>query len=67
MGAGGTSEELRGPHEVGGQARHHPCGQVVGPLAFIFCRYFSYFAKSCSVKFQVNWTPFDFPFFETLK
>ena len=30
----------------------HPRGQGVGPLAFIFCRYFLYFPKSCSVKFQ---------------
>ena len=51
-------EGHQGAHEVGGralggQARPHPCGQVVGPLAFIFCRYFSYFLKSGSVKFQV--------------
>ena len=35
------SEELQGAHEVGGralggQARPHPRGKVVGPLAFIF-------------------------------
>ena len=52
------SERQQGAHEVGGhalggQARPHPCGKVVGPLAFIFGRYFSYFLKSVSVKFQV--------------
>ena len=52
------SEELQGAHEVGGcalggQARPHPRGKVVAPLAFIFGRYFSYFLKSVSVKFQV--------------
>ena len=34
------SEELQGAHEVGGQARPHPRGQVVAPLVFIFCRDF---------------------------
>ena len=52
------SETQQGAHEVGGralggQARPHPCGKVVGPLAFIFGRYFSYFLKSGSMKFQV--------------
>ena len=52
------SERQQGAHEVGGralggQARPHPRGKVVGPLAFIFGRYFSYFLKSFSVKFQV--------------
>ena len=46
------SESQQGAHEVGVRAPH-PRGEVVGPLAFIFCRYFSYFLKSCSVKFQV--------------
>ena len=46
------SERQQGAHEVGGRAPH-PRGEVVGPLAFIFCRYFSYFLKSGSVKFQV--------------
>ena len=57
------SEELQGGHEVGGvprgQAHPHPRGKVVGPLAFIFCRYFSYFLKSVSVKFQVIPRTFD--------
>ena len=52
------SERQKGAHEVGGrtlggQARPHPRGKVVAPLAFIFGRYFSYFLKSSSVKFQV--------------
>ena len=52
------SERHQGAHEVvgralEGQACPHPRGQVVGPLAFIVCKYFSYFLKSCSVKFQV--------------
>ena len=51
------SVERQGAHEVGGvprgQARPHPRGKVVGPLAFIFGRYFSYFLKCGSVKFQV--------------
>ena len=52
-----TSVEVQGAHEIGGhslggQRTPHPRGQVVGPLAFIFCRYFSYFLKSVSVKFQ---------------
>ena len=38
------SERQQGAHEVGG-ARPHPRGEVVGPLAFIFCRYFLYFPK----------------------
>ena len=42
---------VRGPTRQG--ACPHPRGQVVGPLAFIFCRYFLYFPKSCSMKFQV--------------
>ena len=46
------SERHEGDHEVGGRTPH-PRGDVVGPLAFIFCRYFSYFLKSSSVKFQV--------------
>ena len=55
------SERQQGAHEVGGrdlggQARPHPRGQVVGPLAFIFCKYFLYFPKSCSVKFQDFWS-----------
>ena len=46
------SERQQGAHEVGGVpptlvARWWP------PLAFIFGRYFSYFLKSVSVKFQV--------------
>ena len=52
------SEGQQGAHEVGGRAlggRHapHPRGETVGPLAFIFGRYFSYFLKSGSRKFQV--------------
>ena len=47
----------RGPRgrgrALGGQACPHRRGKVVGPLAFIFARYFSYFLKSGSVKFQV--------------
>ena len=45
------SERQHGAQEVGGAP--HPRGEVVGPLAFIFCRYFSYFLKSGFVKFQV--------------
>ena len=48
QGAHGTGERAQG-----GQARPHHRGEVVAPLAFIFCRYFSYFLKSGSVKFQV--------------
>ena len=47
------SVELQGAHEAEGQARPHPRAQVVGPLAFIFCKDFLLFPKSCSVKFQV--------------
>ena len=52
------SERQQGAHEVGGRAlggqtRPHPRGETVGLLAFIFGRYFSYFMKSVSVKFQV--------------
>ena len=52
------SERQQGAHEVGGhalggQARPPPSWQGGGPLAFIFGRYFSYFLKSVSVKFQV--------------
>ena len=36
---------------LGGRRAPHPRGKVVGPLAFIFGRYFSYFLKSVSVKF----------------
>ena len=53
----GVGEAIGGPRgrgrALGGQARPHPRGEVVGPLAFIFCRYFLYFLKSCSVKFQL--------------
>ena len=37
MGAGGTSEELRGPHEAGGHARGgapHPRGHLVPSLGW---------------------------------
>ena len=52
------SERQQGAHEVGGralggQARPHPRGKVVAPLAFIFGMCFSYFMKSVSMKFQV--------------
>ena len=46
------AERYQGAHEVGG-APPHPRGQVVGPLAFMFCKYFLYLPKRCSVKFQV--------------
>ena len=46
------SETQQVAHEVGGRAPHHH-GKTVAPLAFIFGRYFSYFLKSGSVKFQV--------------
>ena len=50
------SETQQEAHEVGGralggQACPHPRGKTVGPLAFIFGRYFSCFLKSVSVKF----------------
>ena len=38
------SERQQGAYEVGGHAPH-PRGKVVGPMAFIFGRYFSYFLK----------------------
>ena len=51
------SEEVQGGHEIGGRAlggaRPLSRGQVVGPLAFIFCQYFLYFPKVISVDFQV--------------
>ena len=37
----------------GGQARPHPRGQVVGPLALILSPIFLLFPKIISVKFQV--------------
>ena len=44
----------RSPILVGHQQAHpHPRGQVVAPLAFIFCKDFLLFLKRCSVKFQV--------------
>ena len=46
------SETQQGAHEVGGRAPH-PHGKVEAPLVFIFGRYFSYFLKSGSMKFQV--------------
>ena len=53
----GAGEATGGPRgrgrTLGGQARPHPRGKVVAALAFIFGRYFSYFLKSGSVKFQV--------------
>ena len=53
----GVREATGGPRgrgrALGGQARPHPRGETVGPLAFIFGRYFSYFLNSGSVKFQV--------------
>ena len=50
------SVKQQGGHETGCVpygGRPHPRGQGVGPLAFIFGRYFSYFLKSVSMKFQV--------------
>ena len=44
---------LGGRRGLGGQARPRPRGKVVASLDFIFGRYFSYFLKSVSVKFQV--------------
>ena len=53
----GVGEAPGGPRgrgrTLGGQARPHPHGQVVGPLAFIFCKDFLLFLKRCSVKFEV--------------
>ena len=45
------SERQQGAHEVWGAPP--TLVERWWPLAFIFCRYFSYFLKSCSVKFQV--------------
>ena len=47
----GVGEAPRGPWGRG--ARSPPSWTGGGALAFIFCRYFLYFPKSCSVKFQV--------------
>ena len=51
------SETQQGAHEVGGHALGGApptlVRRVVAPLAFIFCRYFLYFPKSYSVKFEV--------------
>ena len=53
----GVEEATGGPggrgRALGGRRAPHPRGKVVGPLAFIFGRYFSYFLKSVSVKFQL--------------
>ena len=47
----GVGEATGGPRVRG--ARPPPSWQGGGPLAFIFGRYFSYFLKSVSMKFQV--------------
>ena len=61
-----TSGEPRGAHEGGGRA---PC--LVAP-SFLSCRALqvyrvAFVPKISSVKFQVNWTPFDFPFLRNPK
>ena len=65
MGAGGMSEELRGPHEVGGHAQGG-APTLVGSSGLFWSisdtPWASFGPKISSVKFQVNWTPFDFPF-----
>ena len=45
------SERQQGAHEL--ELELESERQVVGPLGFIFCRYFSYFLRSGSVMFQV--------------
>ena len=73
MGARGMSVELRGPHEVGGHARGGGgrAPTLVGspelfwPNSFTPCP--SSGPKVSFVKFQVDWTSFDFPFLRNPK
>ena len=49
MGAGGTSEELRGPHEAGARAQGgapHPHGPLVAPLTDLFHLYISIYPEN---------------------
>ena len=55
------SGEPQGAHEDGGRA---PClvSSSLLPLRGLQVSRVAFLLKISSVKFQVNWTPFDFPF-----
>ena len=56
----------RGAHEGGGRA---PClmASSLIPLRGLQVSRVAFLPKISSVKFQVNWTPFGFPFLQNLK
>ena len=59
--------EPRGAHEGGGRAQgggRAPClvASSLLPLRGLQVSWVAFLPKLSSVKFQVNWTPFDFPF-----
>ena len=61
MGERSTSVELWGPHEVGGHAPTR-VGSPGLSWSISDTPWASSGPKMSYVKFQVNWTPFDFPF-----
>ena len=57
----------RGAHEGGGRAQGGGCAPYLVassklPLRGLQVSRVAFLTKISSVKFQVNWTPFDFPF-----
>ena len=67
MGAGGTSEELRGPHEAGGRAQGGGrAPTLMGSPGLFWPNSFTSGASFGPEKiikiWDVNWTPFGFPF-----
>ena len=72
IGGRNTSGEPRGAHEGGGRARGGGRALCLVPSSLLPGRglqvsLVAFLPKISSVKFQVNWTPFDFPFLRNPK
>ena len=66
IGGRSTSMEQQGAHEGGGRAPL-PRGLLKLSLRALQVFRTSFLPKMSSMKFQVNWTPFDFPFLRNPK
>ena len=67
IGERSTSVELQGAHVGGGHAQGsgrapYLVASLLLPLHGLQVSRVAFLPKICSVKFQLNWTPFDFPF-----
>ena len=61
--SGGSPRRPRGRGRIQGVGRApHPRGGLGTLLAHLCTLWIASVPKISSVKFQVNWTPFDFPF-----